>query len=185
MNTLLSLHNRAFSRIERSEWLLPTLARFVFCAVLLVYFWNSALTKVGDGFLGVFSPSAGAYAQIFPRAFEAVGYDTSQMSVLHWAVVVAGTLAEFILPAMILFGFLTRLAALGMIGFICVQSLTDLYGHRAIEHSATVGAWFDRIQDSAILDQRLFWIAILLVLVFKGAGPLSVDRFLKARSQAV
>lgn len=179
MNTLVSMHKRAFSKIERTDWLLPTLARFVFCAVLLVYFWNSALTKVGDGIFGVFSPSAGAYAQIFPKTFEAVGYDASQLSFFHWGVAVAGTMAEFILPALILLGFLTRLASLGMIGFIAVQSVTDLYGHGAIEHSQTVGAWFDRIQDSAILDQRLFWVAILLVLVIKGAGPLSLDRLFR------
>ena len=158
------------------DQILPLLARFVFAAVLLIYYWNSGLTKMGDGFLGLFSPSVGGYAQIWPKAMEAVGYDVSQMSIFHWAVVVAGTIAEFVLPLLIVVGLLTRLAALGMIGFIVVQSLTDLYGHGGIEHAATVGAWFDRMSDAAILDQRAFWVLCLLVLVFKGAGSLSLDR---------
>ena len=65
---------------------------------------------------------------------EAVVYDTSQMGFFHWAVVTGGTIAEFILPALIVLGLLTRLASLGMIGFVVVQSLTDLYGHGGIEH---------------------------------------------------
>ena len=134
------------------------------------------MTKLGSGLLGVLQPSVGAYAQIFPKAMEAAGYDTSQLSVFHWAVVVAGTWAEFILPALIVLGLLTRLAALGMIGFVTLQSLTDLFGHGGIEHAETLGAWFDRFPDHVILDQRSLWIFLLITLVIKGAGPASLDR---------
>ena len=158
---------------------LPLLARFAFAAVLLFYYWASAMTKVGDGVLGLFQPSLGAYAQIFPRAMEAAGYDASQLGFYHWAVVFAGTVAEFILPAMIILGLLTRLAALGMIGFVVLQSLTDIVGHAA--DATTIGTWFDRLPDSVILDQRLFWVFVLLTLVLKGAGPLSLDRLLDRR----
>ena len=106
--------------------LLPLLARFTFGAVLALYFWASALTKLGDGIFGFLFPSAGAYVQIFPHAMENVGYDPSALSLWHLAVVTAGTRAEFILPLTILIGLFTRLSALGMIGFIVVQSLTDL-----------------------------------------------------------
>lgn len=157
---------------------LPLFARLVFAGVLLVYFWNSGLTKVGDGPFGILNPSLGAYAQIFPKQMEAVGYDVSQLGLMHWAIVVAGTAAEFILPLLILIGLLTRLAALGMIGFIAVQSLTDLFGHGGIAHAETFGAWFDGASDALILDQRAFWVLGLSVLVFKGAGALSVDRLL-------
>lgn len=160
---------------------LPTLARFTFAAVLLVYFWHAAATKLGPGLFGLFQPAMGAYAQIFPRAMEAAGFDPGQLGLWHWAVVVAGTAAEFVLPALIVLGLLTRLAALGMIGFVVLQSLTDLYGHGGIEHAATLGAWFDRMPDGAILDQRLFWVFVLVTLVMKGAGPLSLDRALLAR----
>ena len=129
MTRLLSLYHTLTDLLERADWILPTLARFVFAAVLAGYFWASGVTKLGDGLFGLFSPSTGAYAQIFPKAFEAVGYDASQLGLFHWAVVVAGTLAEFVLPLLIILGLLTRLAALGMMGFVAVQSLTDLYGH--------------------------------------------------------
>lgn len=158
--------------------LLPLLARLVFVGVLLMYFWNSGLTKVGDGIFGILTPSLGAYAQIFPKAMEAVGYDVSQLGVFHWAVVTAGTIAEFVLPLLIAVGLLTRLAAVGMIGFIIVQSLTDLYGHGGIAHGGTLGAWFDRMPDALILDQRAFWVLCLAILVFKGAGAVSLDRAL-------
>ena len=60
-----------------------------------------------------------------------------------------------------------------MIGFVLVQSLTDIFGH-----GAAAGAWFDRASDAVILDQRAFWVFLLAVLVLKGAGPLSADRLL-------
>lgn len=163
---------------------LPILARLTFAGVLLMYYWNSGLTKLGDGIFGIFTPSLGAYAQIFPKAMESVGFDVSQLGVFHWAVVTAGTIAEFVLPILIIIGLLTRLSALGMIGFIIMQSLTDLYGHGGIAHEGTLGAWFDRMPDALILDQRAFWVLCLLVLVFKGAGALSIDRGLFGRPAA-
>ena len=179
---MISLYNSIFDRLSQADGLLSTLARLVFAGTLVAYFWVSGLTKLGDGFMGLFQPSVGAYAQIFPKVMEAVVYDTSQLSMFHWAVVVAGTWAEFILPALIVIGLLTRLSALGMIGFIIVQSLTDLIGHGGFEHKETYGAWFDRFPDSAIMDQRAFWIFLLLVLVIKGAGPLSLDAALRKRT---
>lgn len=179
MNTLISLHDRAFSPLERADWLLPTLARLVFAGVLLAYFWASGLTKLGPGVSGIFTPSLGAYAQIFPRAMEAAGYDVSQFGLGHKLVVLAGTWSEFILPLMIVLGLMTRLAAIGMIGFIIVQTLTDLIGHGAIAHTETVGAWFDRASDSLIMDQRALWLVLLMVLVVKGGGALSLDRLLR------
>ena len=109
---------------------------------------------------------------------EAAGFDTSQFGTFEWVVIVSGTLAEYILPLLIVIGLFTRFAALGMIGFVVVQSLTDLYGHGGIEHVETLGKWFDRLPDGAILDQRAFWMIALVTLVLKGAGPLSADRFL-------
>src|SRR6056297_1703916 len=164
--------------LSRADWMISTLARLLFAALFLMYFWVSGLTKLGDGLLGIVSPSAGAYAQIFPRAMEAVSYDTSQLGLFHTLVVLAGTWTEFLLPLMIVIGLLTRLAAVGMIGFVIVQSLTDLYGHGAIAEANTVGAWFDKVPDSVILDQRALWVFLLITLVLKGAGPLSVDRLL-------
>lgn len=154
---------------RQADWLLPTLARLVFAGVLLGYFWASALTK----FDGPFTPSIGAYGQIFPRAFDAVGFDPSGLGLWHRLVALAGGYAEFVLPALIVLGLLTRAAALGMAGFVVVQSLTDIFGH-----GVAAGAWFDRASDGLILDQRAFWMLLLAALILKGAGPFSADRLL-------
>lgn len=177
MNSLISLHNSIFNRIESMACaVLPTLARLVFAGTLLVYFWNSARTKLGEGFFGFLRPSTGAYAQIFPQKAEAVLYDATQFSIFEKLIILAGTWAEFILPLLIVIGLLTRLASLGMIGFVIVQSLTDIYGHNA--DAATIGSWFDAASDSNIMDQRAFWVFLLIYLVMRGAGPLSLDRLL-------
>ncbi|WP_167853476.1 DoxX family membrane protein [Roseovarius aestuariivivens] len=183
MNSLISRYKSISTALDRADWLLPTLARFLFAAILLHYFWASGLTKLGDGISGLWQPSVGAYAQIFPKTMEAVVYDTSQLGVYHWAVVTFGTWAEFILPLLIVVGMACRLAALGMIGFVAVQSLTDLFGHNGIEQG-TLGAWFDKAPDGIILDQRALWVFLLLVLVIKGAGPLSLDRAFGGRVAA-
>lgn len=181
MNALVATHDHVVSRVEAAgNVLMPTLARLVFAGVLLAYFWASALTKVGPGLFGIFRPSDGAYIQIFPRVVEAAGYDFSQLGLFHWAVALAGMWAEFLLPALIVLGLFTRLAALGMIGFIAVMTWVDIMGHGI--GAADIGRWFDRNPASLIADQRALWVMLLLILVFRGAGPLSADRLLARRA---
>ncbi len=176
---LISLHDGAFAAVEsRTDgWLPGLLARFVFAAVLLVYYLNSAATKVGEGITGFFSVGDNAYFQILPSVVEAYGYDASQVPFFPWdLIVIAGTYAEFVLPILIVLGLFTRLAALGMIGFTLVQSYVDIAFHGV--DAKTIGAWFDRFSDAAILDQRALWIFLLVYLVVKGAGAVSLDRVL-------
>ncbi len=159
---------------------LATLARLVFLATLATFFWASAMTKLGEGFAGVFSPSAGAYVQILPAQMEAVGYDPSALGFFAWLVVLAGMWAEFVIPALIVLGLFTRAASLAMIGFILVMSLVDIFGHGA--DAATIGMWFDNTPDAKILDQRLFWLLLLAVPIARGAGPISLDALLNRKS---
>ncbi|MBF9058558.1 DoxX family membrane protein [Rhodobacterales bacterium HKCCSP123] len=177
MQALAQIHARAFGTLDAalSPILLPTLARFLFVASLFGYYWNSGLTKTGDGLLGLVRLDTGAYIQILPRVFDAVGYDPSALGPLARAVVLLGTWAEFILPLLLLAGLFTRLAALGMIGFVVVQTWVDVMGH-----GAALGAWFDRHADG-LIDDRGFWLFPLILLVLKGAGPLSVDALLARR----
>ena len=77
---------------------------------------------------GVFSPTIGAYYQILPSVTEAADYDPEAISIFFTPIVLLGSWAEFILPALLLIGLFTRGAALAMIGFIFVQSLTDIWG---------------------------------------------------------
>jgi len=173
---LIDLYGRSVGRAEAAldGWFLGLLARFVFAAVLLIYYLNSAATKVGDGITGFFAVGDNAYFQILPSVVEAYGYDASQVPFFPWDIIVfAGTYAEFILPLLIVLGLFTRLAAIGMIGFTLVQSTVDIAFHGV--DAQTIGSWFDRLPDAAILDQRAFWVFLLLVLVVKGAGAVSLD----------
>ncbi|MEJ2016348.1 MAG: DoxX family protein [Limibacillus sp.] len=186
ISTLSSLYGRVVGAAERGldPWFTGLLARFVFAAVLLVYYLNSASTKVGDGLAGFFSIGDNAYFQILPSVVEAYGYDASQVPLFPYGLIVtAGTYAEFILPLLIVAGAFTRLAALGMIGFTLVQSYVDIAFHGA--DAETVGSWFDRFPDAAILDQRALWVFLLAYLVIRGAGTLSVDHLVWRRLEAV
>ncbi|MGP6088017.1 DoxX family protein [Antarctobacter jejuensis] len=177
MTRLISLHNSVFAGVERlGDGLIPLLTRLVFAATLLRYYWNSAGTKVWDrkgeeGIFDFFTLESGTYAQMFPKAFEAAGYNTSRMGFHYDVIAFAGTYAEWLLPLLIVIGLFTRLAALGMIGFVVVQTFVDVTGH-----GATPGMLFDTKYE--LIDERTIWIFGLLVLVIRGAGALSVDRLL-------
>jgi putative oxidoreductase len=177
MQPLIALHARVFGALEThlAPWSLPTLARALFAAVLFGYYWTSGLTKTGDGPLGFIRLDTGAYVQILPRVFDAVGYDPSALGLFPRLVVVAGTWAEFILPILLLVGLFTRLAALGMMGFVLVQTWVDVMGHNAV-----LGSLFDRHADG-LIDTRALWLFPLVLLVLKGAGPLSLDAALARR----
>ncbi|MEL7099619.1 MAG: DoxX family membrane protein [Pseudomonadota bacterium] len=157
------------------DMVLPTLARLVFAGVFLIYFIAAAGLKI-DG--SIFSPSAGAFAQIFPKAAEEALYDVTQLSLIQRVIIFAGTVAEYVLPVLIIAGLLTRLAALGMIGFVIVQTYVDVTGH-----GAALGGWFNGGAPD-LFDQRSLWVMLLMILVFKGAGPLSVDRALRPNPAA-
>ena len=163
-----------FSWLERAigPWLMPTLARFVFIAVFFYYYWNSAGTKLDD----IFTPTAGAFGQIFPKAAEAVLWDLEQASLLQKSIMVSAAWAEYALPALILVGLATRLAALGMIGFVLAQSYVDVVGH-----GAKLGAWFDNVATGSILDERTLWFFLFVFMVFRGAGPISADAAMRGR----
>ncbi len=172
MNRLISLHNALFGAVDRlGSAALGMLMRLVFVATLLMYFWNSALTKLGDGVFGFLKVTAGGFGQVFPKQAEAVLWDVTQMSFVQKLVVLCGTWAEFILPLLIVIGLFTRLAALGMIVFVAVQTYVDVTGH-----NAKPGSLFDGLYG--LIDERTIWIFGFLVLVIKGGGLLSVDRVL-------
>ena len=181
IDALVDLHARFFRSLEAAldGWFLGLFARFAFAGVLLVYFWNAAVTKLGSGLFGIVQLSPGAYMQIVPGAMEAVGYSPSALSLHHHLIVYAGTYAEFVLPALVVLGLFTRLAALGMIVFVAVQSYVDIAFHGADER--TIGALFDRFPDAAIVDQRTLWLVPLVYLVVKGAGAISLDHVLARR----
>ncbi len=173
---MIDLYHRVFGALERGldGWFIELCARLLFAATLLVYYLNSVGTKLGEGVFGVFAPSAGAFAQIVPPIAEEYVYDTAAIPFFPWhLIVIAGTIAEMVLPVLLVLGLFTRLAALGMMGFVVVQTTVDV-----LFHGTAAGGWFDN-QATELLDQRLLWIFPLLLLVIKGAGAISIDALLK------
>lgn len=178
LHTVRRLHDRAFGALQGllDGWFVGLGARVLFAGVLAVYYLNSATTKPGEGLLGIFTPAAGAFAQILPPVAEQYGYDTSAIPFFPWhLIVILGTVSEFVLPVLVTLGLFTRLSALAMIGFIVVQTFVDM-----TFHGATVGAWFD-VQPGELLDARALWVFPLLVLVVQGPGTVSVDAWLRRR----
>lgn len=174
-SSFIGIYRRAVHQTETmlDGWFLGLFARLVFLAVLLPYYINSALTK----FDGPLSIADSAYYQIALPAVDAAGGDVSAVSFFPWGLMVfLGSYGEFVLPLLLVAGLFTRIAATGMIGFILVQTLTDILVHNV--DATTIGALFDRFPDSVILDQRLLWIFPLAYLVVKGAGLLSLDKLL-------
>ncbi|WBU60915.1 DoxX family protein [Paracoccus albus] len=143
----------------------PLIARLGFVLSLGPFFWRSALTKL-DGF----GLSAGAYVQIVPRLAETNSYNPANLPFWAHLVVGFGTIAEFLLPAMILLGLFSRLSSLAMIGFIAVMTATDIFGHG--------------IEPIDVIAPRILWLAVLTVNVFLGAGAFSLDRAI-SRNRAI
>jgi putative oxidoreductase len=183
ISRLTALYHQIFDCVESwlEGWFLGLFARFTFAAVLYVYFFNSGLTKIGEGLFGFLSVTDNAYFQILPSVVEAYSFDASQVPFIPYGLIVyLGTYSEFILPALIVVGLLTRVAALGMIGFVVVQSIVDIAFHGA--DAKTIGALFDRFSDAVILDQRALWIFLLVYLVVRGAGSFSLDYLLTRKA---
>jgi len=67
--------------------------------------------------------------------------------------------AEFILPICLLLGFATRFAALGM---LIMTALLQIY-----------------VMPDALWSTHVYWAAILLVLLSRGPGQISVDHIIR------
>lgn len=179
---IVRLHGAIFGVIERATagWFTGLAARFGFASVLALYYLNSGWQKLGDGPLGFVSPSLGAYASILPPVMEQYGFDVAAIPFFPWHVVVLlGTWAELVLPVLIVIGLWSRIAALGMIVFVIVQSYVDIAFHGLEDRF--IGSMFDRLPDAIIFDQRLMWILLLVLIVVNGPGKLSLDHFLGRR----
>ena len=180
--TIVHLHNSVFSGVEGllAGWFNGFAARFAFASLLLFYYLNSGWNKLGEGLFGFLNPSSGAYASILPPVFESYGYDVEAIPFFPWDIVVLlGTWTEILLPILIVIGLFSRIAALGMMFFVIVQSYVDIAFHGL--EGKFVGSMFDRLPDAIIFDQRMLWIFVLLMIVVNGPGKLSLDYLLGRR----
>ncbi len=174
INALRQLYTGFFGVLESitDGWFMGLFTRLAFLFTLYIYYLNSAKTKVGDGLLGFFQITDGAYIQIAGPAFEAAGYEQSALPLPAHIMVFMGTYGEFVLPILIIAGLFARVGALGMVAFILVQTYVDV-----TVHSVTLGALLNG-QSSELIDQRLFWSIPLLYIVLKGPGVISLDHLL-------
>jgi putative oxidoreductase len=182
VGAVVRLHNAFFSTLDRAlaGWFNGFAARFAFASLLLLYYMNSGWNKLGEGIFGFLSPTVGAYASILPPVMEQYGFDPAAIPFFPWHVIVLlGTWTEFLLPILIVIGLFSRIAAIGMIVFIVVQSYVDVAFHGL--EGKFVGAMFDRFPDAIIFDQRMLWIFVLLMIVVNGPGKLSLDHLLGRR----
>ena len=175
----LGWYDGAVGWVERitAGWFTGLILRFAFASVLLTYYLNSAWGSLDGSLLNVLSPNDGAFAAMVPPVMEAAGYDKAEVAWPWHVFVTLGVIGELVLPVLIVLGLLTRIAAVGMIVVVFVQSYVDVVFHGLEEKS--VGAAFDRFPDAVIFDQRLLWVAILAVIAVRGPGTLSVDRLLR------
>lgn len=177
---LVRLHHTTFSALENAlaGWFNGFAARFAFASLLLIYYLNSAWNKLGDGLLGFLHPSAGAYASIIPPVFDSYANTIEAVPIFPWAlIVIVGMLGELLLPILVVIGLFSRIAAIGMIIFVVVQSYVDVAYFEVT--GKYLGAMFDRFPDAIIFDQRMLWIFVLLMIVVNGPGKLSLDHLLR------
>jgi len=145
-------------QLERiPHWLIATLGRFSIAAT----FWLSGQTKV-DGFAINFI--SGDFKIGWPKLSDnaiALFKDEYKLPLLppELAAPLAAT-AEHVFPVLILIGLATRLSALALLGMTLVIEIfvyPDAY--------ATHGTW----------------AAVLLYLIARGPGPISIDHWLAIR----
>ena len=167
------LHDAVFGIVERltDGWFFGLLCRLVFAATLYAYYLNSAKTKVGDGILGFFRISTGAYYQIVPDAVATVN-SPAALGLSYKLMVIAGTYAEFILPILVILGLFGRIGAVGMLAFLFVQTYVDVTAH-----DVPLGSFFNG-KPTELLDTRVFWALPLVYVAIRGPGRISIDRLL-------
>ena len=147
-----------FERIPNS--LIAFIARFSIAAV----FWNSGQTKV-QGF--VINIVNGEFTLGWPRLSDsAVALFQDEYKLPFIAPEIAAPLAaaaEHVFPLLILIGLGTRFSALALLGMTLVIQVLVYPGAYATHGT---------------------WAAVLLVLIARGPGVLSIDHWLAGRSAA-
>ena len=150
--------NSALARIPHS--LIALVARFSIAAV----FWKSGQTKIQGLAIDIVN---GSFELGWPRLSDsAVDLFRDEYKVPLLAPETAAVLAavsEHMLPLLILLGLATRLSALGLLAMTAVIQLfvyPDAYPTHGV------------------------WAAVLLLLMARGAGVLSVDHLIARRHRA-
>lgn len=148
INTLNSTTKKLSSLIP--FWIIPLSLR----VSIFFVFWNSAQSRLYEGqFLGY----KWKFWEISDTAFYL--FDDFNIPLLSTDIATyLATFTEFFLSLFILFGFFTRLSALGLLGVVLI-----------IQVFAMPDSW----------QVHLLWASLLLYLIKQGAGSVSVDQIIK------
>lgn len=146
MTRIFRLYDRTIALVASR---LPESLMLLFMRVVLAgIFWRSGQTKIAEGTW--FTISDSAYA-LFETEYNGVPLPS------HLAAVTA-TVSEHLFPILLVFGLLTRFAALGLLGMTLV-----------IQIFVYPDAWW---------TEHSLWIAMQLALIIRGAGMISLDAIL-------
>lgn len=146
MTRIFRLYDRTVALVASR---LPESLMLLFMRVVLAgIFWRSGQTKIAEGTW--FTISDSAYA-LFETEYSGVPLPS------HFAAVMA-TVSEHLFPILLVFGLLTRFAALGLLGMTLV-----------IQIFVYPDAWW---------TEHSLWIAMQLALIVRGAGLFSLDALL-------
>jgi putative oxidoreductase len=155
LSTINNKSETLFRRLPESAILF--LARFAIAAV----FWKSGQTKIEGFSLDIIAMKMELG---LPRLAESTGflfeYEYNLPLIPPMIAAVLATLAEHILPILILGGLFTRLAGFGIAGMTLVIQLF-VYPDAYPTHAT--------------------WLAIALVLMYRGPGVFSIDHWLAKR----
>ena len=146
MTRILAFYYRAVALIAGK---LPEGLMLLFVRVVLAgVFWRSGQTKIAEGTW--FTISDNAYA-LFETEYSGVPLPS------HLAAVMA-TVSEHLFPVLLVFGLLSRFAALALLGMTLVIQIF--------------------VYPDAFWTEHSLWMAMQLALIVRGAGLFSLDALL-------
>ena len=132
-------------------------------ALMAVVFFAAGQAKVAGPQLPLniydVSLSVTLPAQIRPETFSMFLSSHASMPLPPTVTAYLVSYAEFLLPVMLLAGFATRFASLGL---LLIVALLHLY-----------------VTPGALWTAHVYWAAILLVLMTRGPGELSIDHIIR------
>ena len=136
-----NFHNQILDLVNYLSTPIVLLARVYVASI----FFKSGLTKIKDW---------ESTLMLFEYEYEV---PFLSFEVAAWA----GTIAELVLPVLLVTGLLTRLSAIGLffVNIIAVLSLVEI--------------------APAAFNEHLFWGGLLVMIILQGGGLLSLDRKLK------
>jgi len=114
-------------------------------------FWRSGRTKIVDG----------AWFEISDTTYFLFENEYAGVPLPSDFAAVAATIAEHAFPILLVFGILTRLSALGLLGMTMV-----------IQIFVYPEAWW---------TMHMLWAAMLLMLIMQGGGLISADHLLSQK----